>query len=146
MARVSLFAVLLALAACVPRHNRLEPYSKDEALALAIEARAARECSEIHPGEVPPNPFTTDGCSIWPDSTWVDCCVEHDFRYWCGGTWEERRRADRELRECVEQHAPMWATPMYLGVRLGGAPWNPVPWRWGYGWGGIHCYADADAE
>jgi hypothetical protein len=22
----------------------------------------------------------------------------------------------------------------YAGVRLGGAPWLPTPWRWGYGW------------
>lgn len=23
---------------------------------------------------------------------------------------------------------------MYLGIRIGGSPWLPTPWRWGYGW------------
>ncbi|WP_216662021.1 hypothetical protein [Niveibacterium sp. COAC-50] len=40
-------------------------------------------------------PFTTDGCSSFPDGTpwqqtlWLDCCVKHDIAYWIGGTKEE---------------------------------------------------------
>lgn len=26
------------------------------------------------------------------------------------------------------------ASVFYSGVRMGGTPWLPTPWRWGYGW------------
>ena len=29
---------------------------------------------------------------------------------------------------------------MYIGVRIGGPPWYPVPFRWGYGWDWPHGY------
>ncbi len=61
--------------------------------------------------------------------------MEHDIDYWCGGSAEDRRRADRELRDCVSQVAGgVLPGMMRAGVRVGGAPWYPVPWRWGYGW------------
>lgn len=86
-------------------------------------------------------PFRTDGCSAFPDGTladpekWRAPCVEHDRAYWRGGTAGERLQADRRLREAVgaEGH-PVLAELMYLGVRLGGSPWWPTPWRWGFGW------------
>ena len=39
------------------------------------------------------------------------------------------------LRDCVSR-ATGGVLPelMRAGVRVGGAPWHPVPWRWGYGW------------
>ena len=85
--------------------------------------------------------FTTDGCSLFPDSAgdacWADCCVAHDRAYWRGGTADERRRADAALRECVlaQTGKPTLAGAMYRGVRLGGAPLAPAWYRWGYGWG-----------
>jgi hypothetical protein len=84
--------------------------------------------------------FTTDGCSLFPDSgsdaCWADCCVDHDRAYWRGGTAEERRQADARLRECVKRVGkPTLASLMYRGVRLGGMPLWPTWFRWGYGWG-----------
>ena len=35
---------------------------------------------------------------------------------------------------------------MQAGVRIGGAPWQPVPWRWGYGWDYYRAYDDEDDE
>jgi len=41
-------------------------------------------------------PFTTDGCSAFPDGTfkqnelWLSCCVAHDYAYWQGGTYSQR--------------------------------------------------------
>lgn len=29
---------------------------------------------------------------------------------------------------------------MHAGVRIGGAPWQPAPWRWGYGWDYYRAY------
>jgi hypothetical protein len=86
-------------------------------------------------GVMPPYHFTTDGCSMWPDDGWVRCCVEHDMAYWCGGTSADRTRADATFRDCVSAlHGAPMAWLMYASVRVGGAPWEPFPWRWAYGW------------
>jgi hypothetical protein len=84
--------------------------------------------------------FTTDGCSLFPDSSsdacWADCCVAHDRTYWRGGTAAERKQADAALRDCVAQLGrPTLAGLMYRGVRIGGMPLWPTWFRWGYGWG-----------
>ena len=84
---------------------------------------------------LPPSEFITDGCSLWPDSVWVECCVIHDTVYWIGGTSEERIQADRELKQCVSSTGhPVIGSIMYYGVRAGGIYWMPTPYRWGFGW------------
>ena len=93
--------------------------------------------------------FTTDGCSLFPDGDaedsrrWRDCCVTHDMAYWRGGTAEERKSADASLRECVLARTgrQTLADEMYCGVRFGGMPLFPTPFRWGYGWGYGRGYA-----
>ncbi|MCX5795989.1 MAG: hypothetical protein NTY77_10880 [Elusimicrobia bacterium] len=86
-------------------------------------------------------PFTTDGCSLFPDGTsehkdlWLDCCKKHDHKYWMGGTKAERLQADIELRNCVAGVGePRTAELMLQGVRAGGTPYLPTRFRWGYGW------------
>jgi len=74
----------------------------------------------------------------WPDGTWGDCCVEHDITYWCGGSRSDRREADRLLRACAARSVTGWrgatlGALLEAGVFVGGAPWLPSPWRWGYG-------------
>jgi hypothetical protein len=128
--------------------------------------------------------FTTDGCSgglsvgweylagkvrnfqeihgVTPP--WQACCIRHDQVYHSGGerdsnaskSFEERKRADLALRECVfitgakrvsELKKVYHLTPeevyrlysaiadlMYRAVRVGGMPCTGLPWRWGYGW------------
>ncbi len=108
--------------------------------------RAGEYCAEFH-GRTPPYPFTTDGCSMWPNDGWVDCCVEHDIAYWCGGTSDDRQRADAALRDCVaKDHSATLAWMMYWGVRVGGVPWQPFPWRWAYGWDCCRGYDAAPAS
>ena len=86
-------------------------------------------------GSLPPHAFKPDGCSCWPDGDWLECCVNHDLLYWIGGTREERKDADQELRKCVtEKGHPIVGQVMYLGVRIGGVWWLPTPFRWGFGW------------
>ena len=92
-------------------------------------------------------PFTTDGCSDFPEGTlahknlWHNCCVAHDVKYWAGGTFDERLQADHELRECVASVGePAIAELMLAGVRVGGSPWWPTSFRWGYGWPYTHGY------
>ena len=86
-------------------------------------------------------PFTTDGCSVFPDGTlehkelWLSCCTAHDYAYWQGGTYQERLVADQQLQQCVAKvGAPKVAKLMLAGVRVGGSPYLPTPFRWGYGW------------
>ncbi len=86
-------------------------------------------------------PFSTDGCSMFPEGTlehkdlWLNCCLEHDIAYWKGGTYKERKAADLRLRECVaEVGEPAIAELMLKGVRVGGSPYWPTSFRWGYGW------------
>lgn len=130
------------LAACTPTRHHLQPYSEDVAAANGLEARAARICARQRgTANLPPHPFTTDGCSMWPNGTWTECCVAHDIAYWCGGSSEEREHADEALRQCVaEKRSSTMATMMHVGVRVGGIPWQPFPWRWAYGWSGIRGY------
>jgi len=93
------------------------------------------------PGEL--RPFKSDGCSLFPDKSnatgkdWSRCCVCHDLVYWAGGTAGERRKADLELKECVAgiTHKESLANLMHAGVRIGGTPYLPTPFRWSYGWG-----------
>lgn len=86
-------------------------------------------------------PFTSDGCSSFPDGTykqkqlWLKCCEAHDYAYWKGGTYQERLAADRALKECVAAVGePEIAGLMLAGVRVGGTPYLPTKYRWGYGW------------
>ncbi|MDH5711942.1 MAG: FAD-binding oxidoreductase [Gammaproteobacteria bacterium] len=86
-------------------------------------------------------PFTTDGCSSFPDGTpaqqslWAECCIRHDLAYWKGGSYEERLDADRALEACVARVGePAIAAVMLAGVRVGGSPYFPTFYRWGYGW------------
>ena len=87
-------------------------------------------------------PFTTDGCSLFPDGNtdnpqlWHDCCVRHDVAYWKGGVSAERKAADAALQRCVAETSQNEALAglMYCGVRIGGVPWLPTSYRWAYGW------------
>ncbi|WP_188924128.1 hypothetical protein [Shewanella algicola] len=86
-------------------------------------------------------PFTSDGCSVFPDGTfeqgelWLGCCQKHDFDYWKGGTFDERLASDKALRVCVAKVGqPQIALLMLAGVRVGGTPYLPTQFRWGYGW------------
>jgi hypothetical protein len=135
-------ALTLLAAGCTPLHHAIEPYRSDPAQAAIVETRAAAYCAALRPaGRLPPRDFTTDGCSMFPDGRWVQCCVEHDFAYWCGGSASQRLEVDRGLQDCVAALGqPETAWWMNLGVRAGGHPWWPFPWRWGYGWDWPHGY------
>lgn len=97
---------------------------------------------EARPAERVLSPFSSDGCSLFPDGTpgdrsnWCGCCFAHDMAYWRGGTEEERLAADEALRDCVLQRTgdKTLAETMYIGVRAGGHPVFPTWYRWAYGW------------
>lgn len=98
-------------------------------------------------------PFASDGCSGFPDGTprqqvlWRRCCVTHDVAYWMGGTYQQRVEADEQLKMCVEEVGePEIAQLMLAGVRVGGTPYLPTSFRWGYGWPYPRGYKQRTAE
>lgn len=107
--------------------------------------------ANVHAGEL--RPFTSDGCSAFPDGTmaqndlWLDCCRAHDRAYWKGGSYAERERSDQELKSCIDKAGePEIAALMLLGVRVGGSPIWPTRFRWGYGWPWPHFYGPLTEE
>lgn len=82
---------------------------------------------------VTPADFRSDGCTLFPDCNYRECCVEHDKDYYFGGTEKERRASDRRLYRCVKEKNKFAAGLMYLGVRVGGVSFLPTPFRWGFG-------------
>jgi hypothetical protein len=97
----------------------------EKAILWCEEARA--------PAGPPTKPFFTDGCSAWPDGILYDCCVEHDIAYWCGGSEADRLHADSAFRVCADAVGSSQGGLVHRGVRMGGVPWLPTSWRWGYG-------------
>ncbi len=97
--------------------------------------------------------FTSDGCSAFPDGTisenelWLSCCTAHDFAYWKGGTYDERLKADNDLQVCVSKLGEETISMIMLaGVRIGGTPFIPTSFRWGYGWQFPRGYGKLSSE
>ena len=129
-------ALCLVVVGCTPAAHTIRPYSDDPAKARSIEQEAEKACRAIRKGSFAGIArFATDGCTLYPDGEWVDCCVRHDIAYWCGGSARDRENSDTELRSCVaEKGFPKNGWLMYWGTRIGAHPLLPFPWRWGYGW------------
>lgn len=75
-----------------------------------------------HPDHKPHMEHPDYQCTMWPDGRYNSCCVEHDIAYMKGGTWRERREADKALFHCVREHSNLFnACLMYVGVRIAGS-------------------------
>lgn len=129
-------AAFLAALLCLPGMQTVatdalppgSPVLQSRALEVCAVQRGANAA-------MPPIPFTTDGCSMWPDAGYGQCCVAHDMQYWCGGSAAQRWEADRQLQQCLSDLGrPAMGLTMRIGTRLGGWSVLPLPWRWGYGW------------
>ena len=102
----------------------------------ALAQRATGYCRTTNAAlPQPVTAFSSDGCSRFIDASWdLHCCVEHDIKYWCGGSPEQRQAADRVFGECVSERAgAVVGKGMEMGVRVGGHPMWPASYRWGYG-------------
>ncbi len=73
--------------------------------------------------------------------------MSHDLAYWKGGTEEERLQADEALKTCVANVGELKiAEVMLAGVRVGGTPYLPTSFRWGYGWSESRGYKALSIE
>ena len=91
--------------------------------------------------EVKLSPFETDGCTMFVDGPsdrpelWRPCCVEHDLRYWFGGTESDMDKTDLRLKSCVEKVAGVtWGALIYNGVRAGHHSPIKNKYQWGWAW------------
>lgn len=102
------------------------------ALSIAAQTKTALVAQQM----IPEN-FESDGCTHFPNGDYLDCCFQHDLAYYNGGSWMQRWRADGQLRKCVAAKNGWWHKPvsviMWGGVRIGGLPFLPTPYRWGFG-------------
>jgi hypothetical protein len=132
-----MIVAVLSCAACSPTRSTLRPpydLRGKQVDEPQLQFLAAEQCKATGP-ETPTHPFTTDGCTWWRDGSWVSCCIEHDFNYWCGGTTSQREKADADLLSCVSDSGhPGHARIMFIGVRMFGYRLLPFSWRWGYGY------------
>jgi len=84
-----------------------------------------------------PDGSKSDGCSLFFDCNYRQCCVEHDKDYFNGGTGKERLKSDNRLYKCVKRtkgwQNKLIAPLMWMGVRVLGVSFLPTPFRWGFG-------------
>lgn len=104
-----------------------------------LRTEAAQACLQRE-RVIPDYPFTSDNCTLSANGTWGHCCITHDVEYWCGGSFDARKHADQKLRTCMNEVVPLVGDIAYVAVRLGGSPYLPFPWRWGYGWPFFRSY------
>lgn len=82
--------------------------------------------------DLPPHPEGSNGCSggvswfyrniLHRAPVWEPACDLHDFDYAVGGTKEDRKRADKALRQRLfDAGRPIRAWVFYIAVRLFGA-------------------------
>ena len=90
---------------------------------------------QVSPARELPSSFKSDGCSMFPDGNYRECCVEHDKAYFFGGSLKQRSAADKELYRCVRSkgNGKFLSRVIWLGVRVGGVSFLPTPFRWGFG-------------
>jgi len=92
--------------------------------------------AQISSDDILPSGQKSDGCTLIADGNIRDCCVAHDKEYFYGGTRKARRNSDKRLYECVCKKGgwdKVFAPFVWLGVRIGGLPFLPTKFRWGFG-------------
>ncbi len=77
-----------------------------------------------------PAPVASDGCTMWFDGDYKDCCFRHDADYARGSdNWRTRLRADNRLFICIAAKEGAWhfalAPVMWTAVRIFGSDWSP---------------------
>jgi hypothetical protein len=107
------------------------------AVIIILLSSALFASAQTSESDLLPSGKKSDGCTLIPDGHLKSCCVSHDRDYYWGGTFRERRESDRRLYFCIAkkegvQHKIV-APFIWLGVRVGGLPFLPTKFRWGFG-------------
>lgn len=107
------------------------------AALIAIFVCGSVSYSQLASNEILPSGKKSDGCTLIPDGDIKPCCLVHDREYYYGGTRDERRASDKKLFNCIKNKEGLehkiFAPFIWLGVRIGGLPFLPTSFRWGFG-------------
>jgi hypothetical protein len=128
MKKIIILLLMVLIGCLIWLDQSFEPENKED----------LKEKAAIRTEIKPPKEFTTDGCSLFPNKLInediTDICIEHDMKYWIGGSVEDRKEADLEFKNQLNEKIYPVGSVAYAAVRIFGYPLIPVPWRWGYGW------------
>lgn len=108
-------------------------------VAAGFAASAQERPAASDRPDVPVESFSSNGCSGFREAQFFTCCFVHDFSYWAGGSWTDRRRADKTLRRCIIDIGKDYARGdiAYLLIRLGVVPgYVGIDDGWGRAWRG----------
>ena len=104
---------------------------------VLLSVNVPSQVAQIEKPIEPPVDFVGDGCTMFPDGDWGDCCLTHDKAYFRGGTQAERKAADGQLFNCVRAKGGFKhrfiSDIMWLGVRVGGGIFKEKSFSWGFG-------------
>lgn len=106
------------------------------AIAIILFLGAQNATAQMSSDEILPSGQKSDGCTLIAEGKIHDCCVAHDKEYFQGGTRHQRRNSDKRLYECVCKKGgwdKFFAPFIWMGVRIGGLPFLPTKFRWGFG-------------
>jgi hypothetical protein len=79
--------------------------------------------------------YSSDGCSMFIDGDYRECCEVHDRAYWEGGRLYKKLVADALLYACIaEKGHNVRENFMFPAVLIGWNPGFPTRFRWGYGY------------
>lgn len=80
-------------------------------------------------------PYATDGCTLYVDGDYTDCCEAHDRAYWQWGPIYKKLLADANLYACIaEKWHNFRENWMFAWVLFGWNPGIPTAFRWGFGY------------
>lgn len=102
-------------------------------LSLAVSAQGVDNAAPLAPAVA----FSSNGCSGFREEMFFTCCFVHDFSFWAGGNWTDRRKADKTLRRCIIDIGKDRARGdfAYFLIRLGLVPgYVGVNDGWGRAW------------
>jgi len=105
-------------------------------IAIVLLIAGSNAMAQMSSDDILPSGQKSDGCTLIAEGKIHDCCVAHDKEYFRGGTRKERRSSDKRLYECVCKKGGrdrVFAPFIWLGVRIGGLPFLPTKFRWGFG-------------
>ncbi len=98
-------------------------------LLLSVSIAVTKTNKQVHQKY----PYTTDGCSMFIDGDYRECCEAHDKAYWQWGRLYKKLVADALLYACIaEKWHNIRENFMFPAVMIGGNPGFPTKFRWGY--------------
>lgn len=63
----------------------------------------------------------SEGCSLFPNGEWAECCVQHDLAWTIGEP--TFLQSNRELKTCISHYDEWYAVGAFAGVSIAYPYW-----------------------